>query len=137
MCGAPSSRPPGTTVRQIAARIACAFARTVSTLSRPPTRHNHILRSMGDVAASGGYYIAAAADAVVAQPGTVTGSIGVVAGKINVGRTLEDVGVRSEGVTVRRLAAGQGHRGVTCPSHVRPSHVCPSPSPENMGGQHW
>ncbi|KAG2438620.1 hypothetical protein HXX76_005169 [Chlamydomonas incerta] len=63
-----------------------------------------VVVSMGDVAASGGYYIAAAADAVVAQPGTVTGSIGVVAGKINVGRTLEEAGVRSEGVTVGRNA---------------------------------
>ncbi|KAG2435583.1 hypothetical protein HYH02_011876 [Chlamydomonas schloesseri] len=63
-----------------------------------------VVVSMGDVAASGGYYMAAAADAVVAQPGTVTGSIGVVAGKINVGRSLEEVGLRSEAVTVGRNA---------------------------------
>ena len=36
---------------------------------------------MADVAASGGYFIAMAADAIVAQPGTITGSIGVLAGK--------------------------------------------------------
>jgi protease-4 len=36
---------------------------------------------MGDVAASGGYFIAAPADVIVAQPGTITGSIGVILGK--------------------------------------------------------
>lgn len=41
-----------------------------------------VIVSMGDVAGSGGYYIAAGADKIVAQPATLTGSIGVVAGKI-------------------------------------------------------
>ncbi|HWN08506.1 MAG TPA: signal peptide peptidase SppA [Pyrinomonadaceae bacterium] len=40
-----------------------------------------VVISMGDVAASGGYYIAAGASRIVAQPSTITGSIGVVAGK--------------------------------------------------------
>src|SRR6266567_9395945 len=40
-----------------------------------------VVVSMGDVAASGGYLISMAADAIVAQPGTVTGSIGVLSGK--------------------------------------------------------
>ncbi len=40
-----------------------------------------VVVSMGDVAASGGYYIAMAADLIVAQPGTITGSIGVILGK--------------------------------------------------------
>ena len=40
-----------------------------------------VIVSMGDVAASGGYYIAVPAHAIVAQPGTLTGSIGVVTGK--------------------------------------------------------
>ena len=40
-----------------------------------------VVISMGDVAASGGYYIAASATKIVAQPSTITGSIGVVAGK--------------------------------------------------------
>ncbi|KAG2502113.1 hypothetical protein HYH03_000605 [Edaphochlamys debaryana] len=57
-----------------------------------------VVVSMGDVAASGGYYIAAGADRVVAQPGTLTGSIGVIAGKVNVGRTLESVGVNTDAV---------------------------------------
>ena len=41
-----------------------------------------IVASMGDVAASGGYYIAMGADKIIATPGTITGSIGVVGGKL-------------------------------------------------------
>ena len=37
---------------------------------------------MGDVAASGGYFVAAPATKIVAQPGTITGSIGVISGKV-------------------------------------------------------
>jgi protease IV len=40
-----------------------------------------VVISMGDVAASGGYYISASANKIIAQPSTITGSIGVVAGK--------------------------------------------------------
>jgi protease-4 len=53
---------------------------------------------MGGVAASGGYYVAMAADAIVANPGTITGSIGVLTGKL-VARDLKDrLGVGSDGV---------------------------------------
>ncbi len=55
-----------------------------------------IVVSMGDVAGSGGYYIAAGATKIVAQPGTLTGSIGVVAGKIMTGGLWEKLGVRWE-----------------------------------------
>jgi len=41
-----------------------------------------VIASMGDVAGSGGYFVAMAADKIVAQPGTITGSIGVLAGKM-------------------------------------------------------
>ena len=44
---------------------------------------------MGAVAASGGYYVSMSADAIVANPGTITGSIGVVTGKL-VARELKD-----------------------------------------------
>lgn len=57
-----------------------------------------VVVSMGDVAASGGYYIAAPADAVLAQPGTLTGSIGVVTGKFVVRDALGKLGVTSESV---------------------------------------
>ncbi len=49
--------------------------------------------SMGDYAASGGYYIAAPADYIVAQPGTLTGSIGVFGGKMNIAGLYDKVGV--------------------------------------------
>ena len=41
-------------------------------------KHKYIIVSMGAVAASGGYYIACAADTIFANPGTLTGSIGVI-----------------------------------------------------------
>ena len=58
-----------------------------------------LIVSMSDVAASGGYYLAAPADVVVAQPGTLTGSIGVMVGKLAIGETLEKLGVNVEAVT--------------------------------------
>jgi protease-4 len=48
-----------------------------------------VVASMGSVAASGGYYVSMSADAIVANPGTITGSIGVVTGKL-VARELKD-----------------------------------------------
>ncbi|GHE44332.1 protease [Streptosporangium violaceochromogenes] len=57
-----------------------------------------IVVSMGDVAASGGYMVSMAADAIVAQPGTLTGSIGVFGGKAVIGGLLEKLGVSSEAV---------------------------------------
>ncbi len=67
-------------------------------------REKPVIASMSDVAASGGYYIAAPADAVVAQPGTITGSIGVVAGKLAYGDTLEKFGVNVGTVTDGEMA---------------------------------
>jgi len=57
-----------------------------------------VVASMGAVAASGGYYVSMAADAIVANPGTITGSIGVVTGKL-VARDLKDrLGIGSDSV---------------------------------------
>ena len=57
-----------------------------------------VVASMGGVAASGGYYVAMAADVILAKPGTITGSIGVVTGKL-VARELKDrLGVGSDSV---------------------------------------
>ena len=53
---------------------------------------------MGDLAASGGYYISAFADRIYAQPGTLTGSIGVIAGKFNLEGFLNRQGVKVETV---------------------------------------
>ena len=57
-----------------------------------------VVVSMGDVAASGGYFISMAADAIVAQPGTVTGSIGVLSGKPVVSELLGRIGVTTDSV---------------------------------------
>lgn len=63
-----------------------------------------LIVSMGDVAASGGYYIAAPADTIVAQPGTITGSIGVVTGKFVVSGALDKIGVGTATVSDGPLA---------------------------------
>ncbi len=55
-----------------------------------------VVVSMGDVAASGGYFISMAADQIVAQPGTITGSIGVLTGKPVLGEALGRAGVSSD-----------------------------------------
>ncbi|MER6002007.1 signal peptide peptidase SppA [Nonomuraea angiospora] len=55
-----------------------------------------VIVSMGDLAASGGYFVAMAADVIVAQPGTLTGSIGVYGGKPVVAEMLEKIGINSE-----------------------------------------
>ena len=57
-----------------------------------------VVSVMGDVAASGGYYVTLGSDAVVAQPGTLTGSIGVIIGKPVLGGLLERFGVTSDSV---------------------------------------
>jgi protease IV len=63
-----------------------------------------VVVSMADVAASGGYYIAMAADAIVAQPGTLTGSIGVLGGKPVTASLLQRAGVSVDVVTEGRHA---------------------------------
>ncbi len=58
-----------------------------------------VVASLGSVAASGGYYVASAADVVVANPGTLTGSIGVILQLTNLEGLLGKVGVQAEVVT--------------------------------------
>jgi protease-4 len=52
-----------------------------------------VVASMGSIAASGGYYIAAAADGIVANPGTITGSIGVIMAYTNFRKLLDKIGM--------------------------------------------
>jgi len=52
-----------------------------------------IIASMGAIAASGGYYIAAGADGIMANPGTITGSIGVIIGYTNFEEILQKIGL--------------------------------------------
>ena len=59
------------------------------------THNKAIIASMGSVAASGGYYIAAAADRILANPGTLTGSIGVIMELANLEGLLKKIGVES------------------------------------------
>ncbi len=56
------------------------------------------IASMGSIAASGGYYIAAACDKIVANPGTLTGSIGVIMQLSNVEELMKKIGVKGYNV---------------------------------------
>lgn len=63
-----------------------------------------VVASMGSVAASGGYWIAASSDKIIAQPTTITGSIGIF-GMINTfENTLETIGVYTDGVATNEMA---------------------------------
>ena len=53
-----------------------------------------VIISMGDLAASGGYYISAGADYILANPGTITGSIGVIVGNINFQELMDRWGIK-------------------------------------------
>jgi protease-4 len=65
-------------------------------VKRIRAKHNKtVVASMGTVAASGGYYIAAATDRIMANPGTLTGSIGVIMELANVEGLLKKIGVES------------------------------------------
>jgi protease-4 len=61
-------------------------------------REKPVVASLAEVAASGGYYIASAADAVLAEPGTLTGSIGVIGGKLNLAGLYRRLGVGRDAV---------------------------------------
>lgn len=52
-----------------------------------------VITSMGDVAASGGYYIAAGGDTIFATPNTLTGSIGIFTGKFSIGQIADVLGI--------------------------------------------
>ncbi|HEV8717985.1 MAG TPA: signal peptide peptidase SppA [Candidatus Binatia bacterium] len=58
-----------------------------------------VIASLGGVAASGGYYIASACSMIIANPGTITGSIGVIMETVNVQGLLEKLGVK--GVVIK------------------------------------
>jgi len=60
---------------------------------RKTTQTKTVVASMGSIAASGGYYIAAASDGIVANPGTITGSIGVIMAYTNFRQVLDKIGM--------------------------------------------
>ncbi len=73
-----------------------------------------VIVSMGEYAASGGYYISAPADAIVANRSTLTGSIGVFGMLPSFGKALEDkVGITVDGVTTNKYSdMGSGFRAL-------------------------
>jgi len=66
--------------------------------------------SVGDMAASGGYYLASSADYIFAEPMSIVGSIGVVGGKIGFGDALERWGVHAETFPANAQKPGAGSR---------------------------
>ena len=65
-----------------------------------------VVASFGNIAASGGYWIAANADAIYAEPTSVTGSIGIFGVVPNFSRSLDAIGIRADGVASAPLARG-------------------------------
>lgn len=73
-----------------------------------------VVASMGDVAASGGYYIASACDRIVANRGTLTGSIGVILELSNVQELFKKIGVKVEVLkTGKYKDSGSAYRQLT------------------------
>jgi protease-4 len=68
---------------------------------------------MATYAASGGYWISASADEIFAEPSTITGSIGIFGMMTTFERTLEYVGVRTDGVGTTELAGMSPTRGLS------------------------
>ncbi|MDP2342558.1 MAG: signal peptide peptidase SppA [Deltaproteobacteria bacterium] len=69
-------------------------------IDRAREKKKPVIATMSNVAGSGGYYIAMNADAIVAQPGTITGSIGVYAGKFVTTKLWEQLGINYETIAV-------------------------------------
>ncbi len=57
-----------------------------------------VVVSMGNVAASGGYYVSVPANVIYANPGTITGSIGVIIQHVSFARVLEKIGIKVENI---------------------------------------
>ncbi|WP_017577568.1 signal peptide peptidase SppA [Nocardiopsis kunsanensis] len=74
--------------------VASDLIRRESELTRQAGKP--VVTTMGGVAGSGGYYVALGSDAIVAQPGTITGSIGVITGKAVYGRLMERLGLTTD-----------------------------------------
>jgi len=78
----------------------------LAALDRARDAGKPVIVSMGQYAASGGYYVSAHADHIVALPQTITGSIGVYGGKIAFEDTFAKIGYNIEGITVGGEYAG-------------------------------
>ena len=69
-----------------------------SAIKRLKTKGCKVIASFGNISASGGVYIGVAADKIVANPGTITGSIGVIIRGNNISELLEKIGIKFETV---------------------------------------
>ncbi len=67
-----------------------------SALLRLREKGCHVVASFGNVSASGGVYVGVAAEKIIANPGTITGSIGVILRGNNLSKLLEKIGIRFE-----------------------------------------
>ena len=78
-----------------------------------------VVVSMGSVTASGGYWIAASADKIVAAPTTLTGSIGIFGMFATIDKTLNKIGIHQDGVSTNALA----NLGVTQPLNPKLAEI--------------
>ena len=85
-------------------------------IARNEQANRPIVASMSDLAASGGYYIAMPAHAIVAQPSTLTGSIGVFGGKFVTGGVYKKLGANIESTSIGRHAESTPPRAPTRPT---------------------
>jgi len=93
-----AARDPG--IKAIVLRVdspggsVTASDQILNAVKKAQAKHKPVVVSMGGLGASGGYYISASADKIVAEPGTLTGSIGVLTGKVAIGKSLNLAGVQ-------------------------------------------
>jgi protease-4 len=76
----------------------------LDAVKKAQTAGKPVVVSMGTLAASGGYYVSCSADKIVAEPGTLTGSIGVLTGKVAFGKSLAMIGVGADEIGVGKNA---------------------------------
>jgi protease-4 len=92
-----AAREPG--IKAIVLRVdspggsVTASDQILDAVKKAQAKGKPVVVSMGGLGASGGYYISASANKIVAQPGTLTGSIGVLTGKVAIGKSLNLAGV--------------------------------------------
>ncbi len=78
------------------------------------TQKKPVVAMFRDVAASGGFYVAMAADKIVAQPGTITGSIGVIMQGSNIEGLMQKIGVKTEAIKSGKFKdTGSAYRPMT------------------------
>jgi protease-4 len=97
-----AARAPG--IKAIVLRVdspggsVTASDQILDAVKKAQAKGKPVVVSMGGLGASGGYYISASANKIVAQPGTLTGSIGVLTGKVALGKSFNLVGAELDEV---------------------------------------